>query len=73
MERGTYKVSGGPRRDLRAAAPLATSKLVIENEWLPDLEPELWDGDEITADIGAAGRRMGDLDLLPAPFPCTSS
>ena len=42
---------------------------MIDNEWVPDLEPELWDGDEITADIGAAGRRLDELDLLPSPFP----
>ena len=29
--------------------PLATSRLVIENEFRTDLEPELWDGDELTA------------------------
>jgi ribulose-5-phosphate 4-epimerase/fuculose-1-phosphate aldolase len=69
MERGTYQVSDDPADIYERLAPLATSKLVIDNEWVPDLEPELWDGDEITADIGAAGRRMGDLDLLPAPFP----
>src|SRR4029079_7828893 len=50
-------------------APLAKSKLVISNEFVTDLEPELWDGDEVTADISAAGKRMGELDLLPAPFP----
>ena len=69
MERGTYKVSDDPEEIYARLAPLATSKLVIDNEWLPDLEPELWDGDEITADISAAGKRMGELDLLPAPFP----
>jgi ribulose-5-phosphate 4-epimerase/fuculose-1-phosphate aldolase len=69
MERGTYKVSDDPQEIYERLAPLATSKLVIDNEWLPDLEPELWDGDEVTADIGAAGKRMGELDLLPAPFP----
>jgi ribulose-5-phosphate 4-epimerase/fuculose-1-phosphate aldolase len=69
MERGTYQVSEDAAEIYERLAPLATSKLVIDNEWIPDLEPELWDGDEITADIGAAGRRMGDLDLLPAPFP----
>ena len=69
MERGTYKVSDDPQEIYERLAPLATSKLVIDNEWLPDLEPELWDGDEVTADIGSAGKRMGELDLLPAPFP----
>jgi ribulose-5-phosphate 4-epimerase/fuculose-1-phosphate aldolase len=69
MERGTYRISEDPADVFERLAPLAKSKLVIDNEWVPDLEPELWDGDEVTADIGAAGKRMGDLDLLPAPFP----
>ena len=69
MERGTYKISDDPREVFERLAPLAKSKLVIDNEFLADLEPELWDGDEVTADIGAAGKRMQELDLLPAPFP----
>src|SRR5207342_2871064 len=69
MERGTYKISDDPREVFERLAPLAKSKLVIDNEFVADLEPELWDGDEVTADIGAAGKRMQELDLLPAPFP----
>jgi ribulose-5-phosphate 4-epimerase/fuculose-1-phosphate aldolase len=69
MERGTYKISDDPGEVFERLAPLAKSKLVIDNEFVPDLEPELWDGDEVTADIGAAGKRMQELDLLPAPFP----
>ena len=69
MERGTYKISDDPAEVFERLAPLAKSKLVIDNEFVTDLEPELWDGDEVTADIGAAGKRMGELDLLPAPFP----
>ena len=69
MERGTYKISDEPREVFERLAPLAKSKLVIDNEFVADLEPELWDGDEVTADIGAAGKRMQELDLLPAPFP----
>jgi Class II Aldolase and Adducin N-terminal domain len=69
MERGTYEISDDPAEVFERLAPLAKSKLVIDNEFLPDLEPELWDGDEVTADVAAAGRRMGELDLLPAPFP----
>ena len=49
--------------------PLATSHLVIDNEFRRDLEPELWSGDELTASIAAAGRRLDELGLLPAPFP----
>src|SRR6476619_4486431 len=69
MEQGTYEISDDPREVFERLAPLAKSKLVIDNEFVADLEPELWDGDEVTADIGAAGKRMQELDLLPAPFP----
>ena len=69
MERGTYHVPDDSAEIYERLEPLATSRLVIDNEWVPDLEPELWDGDEITADIGEAGRRLDELDLLPSPFP----
>ena len=49
--------------------PLATSRLVIGNEFTPDLPPELCEGDEITRQITRAGERLGALDLLPAAFP----
>jgi ribulose-5-phosphate 4-epimerase/fuculose-1-phosphate aldolase len=49
--------------------PLAESRLVIENEFVPDLPRDLWGGDEHTASITRAGMRMGELDLLPAPWP----
>src|SRR6187399_949331 len=41
MERGTYKISDDPREVFERLAPLAKSKLVIDNEFLADLEPEL--------------------------------
>lgn len=72
MERGLYLV---PDSEHLAAAvlerlePLASARLVIENEFRPDLEPELWQGDAVTESIAAAGRRLGGLGLLPAPFP----
>jgi ribulose-5-phosphate 4-epimerase/fuculose-1-phosphate aldolase len=75
MERGHYGDSAADGDDTLADAvvqrmlPLARSKLVIDNEFLTDLEPELWKGDEVTEEIIAAGKRMGDLDLLPSPFP----
>ena len=49
--------------------PLAESTLVINNIFTPDLEPELWNGDEQTEAIRRAGERLGALQLLPAPFP----
>ncbi len=75
MERGHYGDSAEHGEEALAEAvvqrllPLARSRLVIDNEFLTDLEPELWGGDEVTEEIIAAGARMGDLDLLPSPFP----
>jgi ribulose-5-phosphate 4-epimerase/fuculose-1-phosphate aldolase len=72
MERGHYLV---PEHGNLAAAvldrlePLATARLVIENEFRADLEPELWQGDTLTREIGEIGRRLEQLGLLPAPFP----
>jgi ribulose-5-phosphate 4-epimerase/fuculose-1-phosphate aldolase len=74
MERGHYGMHGATDEELAAAVverllPLASSKLVIDNEFRTDLEPELWDGDELTESIRDAGVRLGRLDLLPNPFP----
>jgi ribulose-5-phosphate 4-epimerase/fuculose-1-phosphate aldolase len=75
MERGHYGVRvEGDERELAAGVverllPLANSRLVIDNEFRPDLEPELWDGDEHTEEISEAGRRLDALGLLPSPFP----
>ncbi len=75
MERGHYSVEENGNGVTLAQAvaerllPLARSRLVIENEFRTDLEPELWSGDELTEEIGEAGRRLDQLGLLPAPFP----
>jgi ribulose-5-phosphate 4-epimerase/fuculose-1-phosphate aldolase len=53
----------------RAMAPLAQSRLVINNLFEPDLPPELWEGNERTAELIQAGQRLDEMDLLPAPFP----
>lgn len=49
--------------------PQATSRLVIENIFEPNLEEELWNGDDKTASIGRAGKFLASMNLLPAPFP----
>jgi len=74
MERGHYGVSADDEQLLAQKVverllPLASSRLVIDNEFRTDLEPELWNGDEITDSIRAAGVRLQELDLLPNPFP----
>ena len=69
MERGTYHVPDDPAAIYERLDPLATSRLVIDNDWHPDLEPELWDGDEITADhrgCRAAGSTSSICCLRPS-------
>jgi len=73
MERGHFLVEGDSDALAQKVAgqllPVATARLVIDNEFRTDLEPELWDGDEITQEIQEAGRRLDKLGLLPNPFP----
>jgi ribulose-5-phosphate 4-epimerase/fuculose-1-phosphate aldolase len=75
LEQGTYRVDHATDDDefftavLERVEPLATSRLVIANEFLPDLPESLWSGDDQTAQITRAGERLGALDLLPAAFP----
>jgi ribulose-5-phosphate 4-epimerase/fuculose-1-phosphate aldolase len=74
MEQGNYAIPDDGSEEFFAKvaerlAPLAESHLVIDNIWNPDLEPELWDGDEVTESLTRAGQRLDALELLPAPFP----
>ncbi len=72
LELGYYREPEGEgfyERLYRRLDPIARSTLVINNRFEPDLEPTLWDGDEFTRALSAAGRRLAEWDLLPAPFP----
>jgi ribulose-5-phosphate 4-epimerase/fuculose-1-phosphate aldolase len=50
-------------------APLATSHLVIDNIFDPDLPRELWEGTDATDELIWASRRLAEMHLLPTPFP----
>ena len=75
LEQGTYTVAHDGDDDKFFAQvfarlePLASSRLVIANEFHTDLPPALWDGDEQTRQIARAGEHLDALDLLPAAFP----
>ena len=75
LEQGTYGVGPGldddevVRRAYARLAPLASSRLVIANEFVPDLPEHLWGGDDETRQMLRAGRALDALDLLPAPMP----
>ncbi|QKG83317.1 class II aldolase/adducin family protein [Kroppenstedtia pulmonis] len=75
LEQGCYKISGryGDKDYFKNVftrlRPLATSRLVIDNTFHPDLPEDLWEGDDITRSIYHAGQKLDQLNLLPAPFP----
>lgn len=50
-------------------APLANSQLVVGNIYRRDLPQTMAQGDEQTRALQQAGRRLAELNLLPAPFP----
>jgi ribulose-5-phosphate 4-epimerase/fuculose-1-phosphate aldolase len=75
LEQGTYSIESG-RNDTEFFArvfarvePLASSRLVIGNEFTADLPRSVWDGNDVTRQITRAGQRLAALDLLPAAFP----
>jgi ribulose-5-phosphate 4-epimerase/fuculose-1-phosphate aldolase len=75
LEQGAYGVGPGlddatlAGRVFDRVEPLASSQLVIANEFVADLPQHLRNGDEQTAQILLAGRALDALDLLPAAFP----
>lgn len=75
LEQGCYSVKesfgteGYFREVFERLQPLATSQLVIDNHFFPDLPETLWDGDRITRDIYQSGKKLDEMNSLPAPFP----
>jgi ribulose-5-phosphate 4-epimerase/fuculose-1-phosphate aldolase len=75
MEQGFHHFAARPDEDaffgevVDRLIPLAESRLVIENEFVPDLPRDLWGGDAHTAAMFRTGQRLAELDLLPAPWP----
>jgi ribulose-5-phosphate 4-epimerase/fuculose-1-phosphate aldolase len=76
LEQGTYAIDTGIGDDpyffksvFSRVEPLASSRLVIGNEFTDDLPDDLRAGDDITSQITRAGERLAALDLLPAAFP----
>ncbi|MDQ0217841.1 ribulose-5-phosphate 4-epimerase/fuculose-1-phosphate aldolase [Peribacillus cavernae] len=49
--------------------PIASAQLVIDNDFMDDLDQELWNGNEITKRMYLSGKKLDDMNLLPAPFP----
>jgi len=72
LELGHYdepEADGFFQRVLNRIIPLASSRLIIKNIFETDLEPELWNGDELTQSMYQVGTKLKEWDLLPALFP----
>ncbi|MCS7240424.1 MAG: class II aldolase/adducin family protein [Candidatus Bipolaricaulota bacterium] len=72
LDLGHYSEPEGEKffdRLVERIQPMASATLVIKNRFEPDLEPELWDGDDLTRALSEAGKILESWDLLPAPFP----
>lgn len=53
----------------RRLEPLTSARLVINNQFSDDLPATLWQGDRMTAALSESGKKLDDMNLLPAPFP----
>jgi ribulose-5-phosphate 4-epimerase/fuculose-1-phosphate aldolase len=75
LEQGYYTVRRGTddgeffAEVYRRIAPLASSRLVINNVFQEDLPASLHEGNANTAALQEAGARLDAMDLLPAAFP----
>lgn len=75
LEQGCYAVSQTEKDDgyfqevFQRLRPLATSQLVIDNIFYPDLPEEMWEGDSASRSLSNAGQKLDQMNLLPTPFP----
>lgn len=75
LEQGYYTLRRGKGDEdfftevYRRIAPLASSRLVINNVFEDDLPEALHEGNANTRALQDAGARLDDMDLLPAAFP----
>lgn len=49
--------------------PIATAQLVINNNVMDNLKENLWNGNQLTKKMYLSGKKLDDMNLLPAPFP----
>lgn len=76
-EQGFYRIShqNGTAEDhfftgvFQRLEPLARSRLVIDNIFNEDLDEHLTNGNETTKKLSRFGKKLDEMNLLPAPFP----
>jgi ribulose-5-phosphate 4-epimerase/fuculose-1-phosphate aldolase len=75
-EQGFYKLSYQKEQQeeffnkiYQRLEPVASAQLVIDNHFIDDLDQNLWNGNNITQKMFIAGKKLDEMNLLPAPFP----
>ncbi|WLD93876.1 class II aldolase/adducin family protein [Alkalihalobacillus sp. AL-G] len=73
-EQGFYKMQYGSESDFyenvyNRLEPIASAQLVIDNDFISDLDGAFWDGNETTSKMYESGKKLDGMNLLPAPFP----
>jgi ribulose-5-phosphate 4-epimerase/fuculose-1-phosphate aldolase len=75
-EQGFYKLSYQKEQQeeffqtiYQRLEPVASAQLVIDNHFKDDLDQNLWNGNNITKKMFIAGKKLDEMNLLPAPFP----
>jgi ribulose-5-phosphate 4-epimerase/fuculose-1-phosphate aldolase len=75
-EQGFYKLSYQKEQQeeffkkiYQRLEPVASAQLVIDNHFIDDLDQNLWKGNNITQKMFNAGKKLDEMNLLPAPFP----
>jgi len=69
LESGFYRVPYDPEVLYQRIFPLASARLIIENDLVPDLPERYHNGTPITKELIRFGKEMDRLGVLPAPFP----
>ncbi|WP_249870249.1 class II aldolase/adducin family protein [Oceanobacillus saliphilus] len=75
-EQGFYKIIYEPDAEesffqnvYERLEPIASSQLVINNNFHDNLQKNLWNGNQKTKKMYTSGKRLDAMNLLPAPFP----
>lgn len=75
-EQGFYKLEYEPeetesffQKVYERLEPVASSQLVINNNFNENLHESLWNGNRLTEKMYLSGKKLDAMNLLPAPFP----
>ena len=68
-EAGFYQIFFNAKEIYQKIKPIISSNFATDNRFVQDLPERIWNGSEITRQIGNYGKVLDDLGVLPVPFP----